>query len=99
MKLLITGGHLSPALALIEELEKTRKEVDIIFVGRKYPLDKEKTLSLEYKEINRKNLTFISIDAGRLTRVISVSSLIGIVKIPLGFIQAFLIINEQHPDL
>jgi UDP-N-acetylglucosamine--N-acetylmuramyl-(pentapeptide) pyrophosphoryl-undecaprenol N-acetylglucosamine transferase len=99
MKLLITGGHLSPALALIEELQKTKKEVDIVFVGRKYPLDRERTLSLEYKEINKKNLTFISIEAGRLNRIISFSSLIGIAKIPIGFLQAFFIINKQRPDL
>jgi UDP-N-acetylglucosamine--N-acetylmuramyl-(pentapeptide) pyrophosphoryl-undecaprenol N-acetylglucosamine transferase len=99
MKLLITGGHLSPALALIEELEKTKKEVEIVFVGRKYPLDRERTLSLEYKEINKKNLNFISIEAGRLTRTMSVSSFISIFKIPLGFIQAFFIINKQRPNL
>lgn len=98
MKLLITGGHLAPALALIDELEKTKKDVDVIFVGRKYPIDREKTLSLEYKEISKKNLIFVSLEAGRLTRVISVSSLIGILKIPMGFIQAFFIINKYRPD-
>lgn len=98
MKLLITGGHLSPALALIEELQKTKEKINIVFVGRKYPLDKEKTLSLEYKEINKKNLTFISIEAGRLTRAISVSSLISMIKIPLGFAQALFIINKERPD-
>ncbi|MEK7109954.1 MAG: UDP-N-acetylglucosamine--N-acetylmuramyl-(pentapeptide) pyrophosphoryl-undecaprenol N-acetylglucosamine transferase [Patescibacteria group bacterium] len=98
MKLLITGGHLAPALALIEEIEKTKKDVDIIFVGRKYPLDRERTLSLEYKEISKKNLTFISIEAGRLNRMISVSSLISFIRIPLGFVQAFFIINKYRPD-
>jgi UDP-N-acetylglucosamine--N-acetylmuramyl-(pentapeptide) pyrophosphoryl-undecaprenol N-acetylglucosamine transferase len=98
MKLLITGGHLAPALALIEEIEKTKKEVDIIFVGRKYPTDKERTLSLEYKEINKKNLTFVSIEAGRLNRIISVSSIISFLRIPFGFIQAFFIINKYRPD-
>lgn len=98
MKLLITGGHLSPALALIDEIEKIKKEVDIIFVGRRYPTDRERTLSLEYKEINKKNLTFVSIEAGRLNRIISVSSLISFIKIPSGFIQAFFIINKYRPD-
>lgn len=98
MKLLITGGHLAPALALIEEIKKIKKEVDIIFVGRKYPTDQERTLSLEYKEISKKNLTFISLEAGRLTRVMSVSSLIGILKIPIGFLQAFFIINKYRPN-
>lgn len=98
MKLLITGGHLAPALALIEEIQKTKKDVDIIFVGRKYPIDREKTVSLEYKEISNKNLTFISLEAGRLTRIITVSSLIGILKIPIGFIRAFFIINKYRPS-
>lgn len=98
MKLLITGGHLAPALALIDELEKTKKNVDVIFVGRKYPTDRERTLSLEYKEISKKNLNFISLEAGRLTRIISVSSLIGIFKIPFGFLQAFFIVNKNRPN-
>ncbi len=98
MKLLITGGHLAPALALIDELEKIKKEVDVIFVGRKYPIDRERTLSLEYREISKKKLEFVSLEAGRLTRVISLSSLIGILKIPIGFISAFFIINKYRPD-
>jgi len=98
MKLLITGGHLAPALALIEEIEKTKKDIGIIFVGRKYPTDRERTLSLEYKEIDIKNLTFVSLEAGRLTQVITVSSLIGILKIPIGFIKAFFIVNKYRPN-
>lgn len=98
MKLLITGGHLAPALALIEEIKKIKKEVDVIFVGRKYPTDRERTLSLEYKEISKKNLDFISLEAGRLTRVITLSSLIGILKIPIGFLKAFFIINKYRPN-
>lgn len=98
MKLLITGGHLSPALALIGELQKTKQDIDIIFVGRKYPTDQERTLSLEYKEINKKNLDFVSLEAGRLTRAITVSSLIGILKIPIGFYKAFFIINKYRPN-
>ena len=99
MKLLITGGHLAPALALIEEIQKSKKEVDVIFVGRKHPIDKEKTLSLEYKEIIKKKLTFVSLEAGRLTRIISLSSLIGILKIPIGFLKSFFIINQYRPDI
>ncbi|EKE13656.1 MAG: hypothetical protein ACD_12C00873G0002 [uncultured bacterium] len=98
MKLLITGGHLAPALALIDELEKTKKNVDVIFVGRKYPTDKERTLSLEYKEISKKNLDFVSLEAGRLTRAITVSSFISIFKIPIGFLQAFFIVNKYRPN-
>jgi len=98
MKLLITGGHLAPALSLIDELEKIKSQIDVIFVGRKYPTDKEKTLSLEYREISKKDLVFVSLEAGRLNRIISFSSIISLVKIPFGFIQAFFIINKYRPD-
>ena len=34
-----TGGHIYPALSVAEEFKK--KEVDIIFVGSKYRMEKE----------------------------------------------------------
>jgi hypothetical protein len=42
MKIIITGGHLTPALAFIDKLKEKKPEVEIIFVGRKYALDSEK---------------------------------------------------------
>lgn len=98
MKILITGGHLTPAMAIIDELLKN-KNVEIIFVGRKYSLDSEKTLSLEYKEITEKHIVFIPLQAGRLTRIITFRSLRNIVRIPLGFLNAFKIITGQKPKV
>jgi UDP-N-acetylglucosamine--N-acetylmuramyl-(pentapeptide) pyrophosphoryl-undecaprenol N-acetylglucosamine transferase len=98
MKILITGGHLTPAMAVIDELVK-HKDIEIIFVGRKYNLDSEKSVSLEYKEIIAKHIPFISLQAGRLTRILTFRSLRNLVRIPLGFINAFKIIKEQEPQL
>ncbi|PIP14963.1 hypothetical protein COW98_01335 [Candidatus Roizmanbacteria bacterium CG22_combo_CG10-13_8_21_14_all_35_9] len=99
MKILIIGGHLAPALAIIEELKKTKKNIDIIFVGRKYSLDSEKTISLEYKEIISRKIPFIPLTAGRLTRILSTRSLRNILRVPLGFYNAFFIINQEKPDI
>ena len=98
MKILITGGHLAPALAIIEELKKTRPKIEIIFVGRKYALDSEKTISLEYKEITKRKILFIPLQAGRLTRVLSIKSLRSMLRIPLGFLRAFFVVNEYRPN-
>ncbi|KKQ24190.1 MAG: hypothetical protein US40_C0002G0021 [Candidatus Roizmanbacteria bacterium GW2011_GWC2_37_13] len=98
MKILITGGHLAPALAVIDEIKKTKPNVEIIFVGRKYALDSEKTTSLEFKEINRRKILFIPLQAGRLTRVLSIKSLRSLFRVPLGFYRAFFIINQYRPD-
>jgi len=99
MKILITGGHLAPALAIIEELNKTKPNVEIIFVGRKYALDSEKTISFEYKEITKRKIPFIPLQAGRLTRILSLRSLRSLFRTPLGFFRGFFIINEYLPDV
>ncbi|PIQ71506.1 UDP-N-acetylglucosamine--N-acetylmuramyl-(pentapeptide) pyrophosphoryl-undecaprenol N-acetylglucosamine transferase, partial [Candidatus Roizmanbacteria bacterium CG11_big_fil_rev_8_21_14_0_20_37_16] len=45
MKILICGGHPTPALAVVDELRKNHTEIDIVFVGRKYAIESERTLS------------------------------------------------------
>lgn len=101
MKLLITGGHLTPALAVIDKIiDSPQKDTtSLIFVGRKYALDSEQTLSLEYKEISKRNISFISLQAGRITRLITFRSFINMLKIPIGFIHAFIILRQQLPDV
>lgn len=99
MKILITGGHLAPALALIDEIKKTKPKTEIIFVGRKYPISGEKTLSLEYKEIEKRKIKFINFETGRLTRVISLKSFINFLKIFPGFFNAFFIVKEYKSDV
>jgi len=99
MKILITGGHLAPALAVIDEIESTHKESEIIFVGRKYALDSEKTISLEYKEIEKRKIKFIPLQAGRLTRILSFKTVRNILRIPLGFVNGFFIIINNKPNV
>jgi len=99
MRILITGGHLAPALAVIEEIKKTKPNTELIFVGRKYALDSEKTISLEYKEITKRKIPFVPLQAGRLTRILSTRSLRSFLRIPLGFLRAFFILNEYRPSL
>lgn len=101
MKLLITGGHLTPALAIIDKIQSQKQyqnKIKIYFVGRKHTLDTEKTISFEFKEIYLRNLEFMNLEAGRLTRIFNLSSLRGIFKIPLGFINALKILLKIKPD-
>jgi len=98
MKIIITGGHLSPALALIDSL-KEKKTIQIVYVGKKYNLDSEKTLSLEYQEIKKRNLPFYHLTTGRLTRIISVATIINLLKLPFGLLQSFSILKKEKPDL
>ncbi len=101
MKILITGGHFTPAMALIQELRKQKKtsDVTIFFVGRKYLSDSDKAYTLEYQETNKQHIRFIPLEAGRITRLLSLQSLKHMLRIPFGFIQAFSIVRSTQPDI
>lgn len=96
---MVTGGHLAPAIALIEELRKNNSKISVVFVGRKYALDSEKTISLEFKEIEKMGIPFVPLTAGRLTRVLTLKSVRNFLRIPLGFLNAFSIVSGQRPDV
>ncbi len=97
MKLLITGGHTTPALACLDEMVNDNL-ADVIFVGRKYNTDREKTLTFEYSEVTARNVLFIHLLAGRMTRMFSLKNLVSMALIPIGFLHAFLIVTRYKPD-
>ncbi len=66
MKLLITGGHLTPALAFIDYLQHNRSEVSIVFVGRLYARKRSKQPAHEKEEVEKRKIPFIAFDSGKL---------------------------------
>lgn len=93
MKILITGGHVTPALAVIDELQK-KSGIDILFVGRTYALYADRTESFEYQEVLARGVRFVDFHAGRLS-----SSLKNVIGIPRGFAEAFLLLQQEKPDI
>jgi len=98
MKILITGGHPTPALALIDELKKY-KEMEIVFVGRKFPIIGEKNYSFEYQEIRKRKIKFIELKTGKLTRFFSKESLINFFLIFIGLFNGLRILIFERPSL
>jgi UDP-N-acetylglucosamine:LPS N-acetylglucosamine transferase len=45
MRIVIVGGHLSPALAVIEKL----KAEEVFYIGRKHAFEGDKAISAEYQ--------------------------------------------------
>lgn len=95
-KVAICGGHVTPALALIEKLE-AQKEIEIIFFGRMYTAEGAKTRSAEYKIISAKNIKFVAITAGRLQRKFTGHTFGAIAKIPVGFFQSLYFLIKHRP--
>lgn len=96
MRVIITGGHLAPALSVIKSFSK---DVDILFVGRKYTFEGENSISFEYKTAEQLKIPFLSITAGRLQRRFTRHTILSLLKFPVGFFQALLTINRWKPDV
>jgi|SRR3990167_4397458 len=97
MKILISGGHITPALAVIDELPAPIK-AKLIFVGRKHNHIFDNELSFEYKEIEKRQIKFIDLHAGRLSAYLSIYTLINLLLLPIGFLQALWIVLRYQPE-
>lgn len=97
MKIIITGGHLSPALAIIKKLDKERW--NILFAGRKRSLEGDKAVSQEYKIIKSLSIEFEEITAGRLQRWPTRYTLPALIKTPIGFLKALRVTKRFRPDI
>lgn len=96
MKIAITGGHLSPALSVIEEIPKEWK---IIFIGRKYIFEGDKSISLEYDTINDLGIEFENLTTGRFQRKLTRDTIPSLIKLPTGFFTALKILHKHKPDI
>jgi len=97
-KIVITGGHLTPALAVIDELLK-RSGWEIFYIGRKYTAEGDKNLSLESMVIQEKGLWFIPINFGRLQHRFTRYTIPAFLRIPWGFVLAFFHLLKIKPQV
>ncbi len=95
-KILVTGGHPSPAIAVIEEL-LARQKFAIVYIGRKVISSKD-SYSFEYQEIFKFGLKFYDFQGGKLQRNLDISFFISLFKIPYGFFQSLSILLKEKPD-
>ncbi len=97
MKILVTGAHFTTALAVIEELQKSKAEV--VYVGRKTTREGDKTPSAESTIIPEKGIKFLPIITGRLQKAFTIYTIPSLLKIPIGFIQAFYYLLKEKPNV
>ncbi len=98
MKILMTGAHFTPAVAVAEELRKY-SNTKIIYVGRNKTLEGDNSKSVESQILPKFGIKFIPIITGRLQRSFTIYTLPSLFKLPIGLIQAFYIVLREKPDL
>lgn len=99
MKILITGGHFTTAIATIEELLKSVGKGNIYFVGRKRSMEGDKTFSVEYRRATELRLQFFPLTTGRIVRQVNEFTLVNLAKFVFGFFQSLYLIVRIRPDV
>lgn len=85
-----TGGHISPAVAAIEEL-RSRMEVEAIWMGSHGGFERQAADNL--------GIPFHPVRTGKLRRYASAQTLLDSVRVPWGIAQARSILRGFRPDL
>jgi len=95
MKIIITGGHLTPAVALIEKLKEENWQ--IMYVGKEKGVGKKETLEAE--TMRKMKVEFKNIITGSFMVRVNLSSVVALLKIPVGFVQSVWWIISFKPDI
>lgn len=93
----ITGGHLTPALAVIEEIQRQHSSWNMFFIGRSHAFEGGGSPAHEERLVKAFGIPFYSLTTGRLERYWSLFGWISLLKVPVGFFQAFGYLLHYHP--
>lgn len=96
MKIGIIGGHLTPALAVIEALPKS---AEVVYFGRKYAMEGDSAVSLEYQAMHARGVHFVEFTTGRLQRAFTRHTVASLRKIPQGFSHASYVLKQENVDV
>lgn len=96
MKIAILGGHLTPALAVLEHVPQG---MDVVYIGRQFALEGDPAYSLEYQAIHARNIPFYNLTTGRLQRSFTSYTIPSLIKLPRGFWQAWQLLQTIKPDV
>jgi len=95
MRVVLTGGHHTPALAVVAELQKKGVH-NLYWIGHRHSMWGDKEDSSEYKVVTKAGIPFFDLKAGKLYKTYHPIKLL---RIPWGFIQALYYLLKINPDV
>lgn len=99
MNLYITGGHLTPALAVIDLLLKKHEDISISFIGREFSQTTTRQVSREQQEIEGRSIPFLPLQAAKFHRERFWLNIIEIFKFPFSFYKVMQYFRRKRPDV
>ena len=93
-----TGGHLVPALAVVDAIKRRDSSVEILFIGS--------TTGLEAEIVPKRGIAYKSIATGKLRRssrgllgMLTIANFRDMLAVPKGLIDAYRILRTYKPDV
>jgi UDP-N-acetylglucosamine--N-acetylmuramyl-(pentapeptide) pyrophosphoryl-undecaprenol N-acetylglucosamine transferase len=86
-----TGGHVLPALAVIDELRRRGALADVIWIGSRE--------GVERQAADEAGIRFIAIPTGKLRRYLSLRNLTDAARVPLGVLAARRALAAFRPNV
>lgn len=100
LSIVITGGHLTPAVATITRLQRLAPNARIYFIGRKNVFDTTDVMAHEKETVEKMGVSFIPLTTGRMMRAGTFFEIVSsLMKVPLGFMTAFWYLLRIRPDV
>jgi UDP-N-acetylglucosamine--N-acetylmuramyl-(pentapeptide) pyrophosphoryl-undecaprenol N-acetylglucosamine transferase len=86
-----TGGHVLPAVAVIEELRQRQVPLESLWIGSH--------TGVERSIAARQNVPFAAIQTGKLRRYVAIQTVADALRVPIGIGQAWRRIRAFAPDV
>lgn len=100
--ILLTGGHAATTgIAVVEEIRRREslKEAEIYWIGSLTAIEGSKISTIESRTFPRIGVKFIPIAAGKIQTKFTRHTIPSLLKIPVGFIQAFWLLLKIKPNV
>ncbi len=99
MKIALSGGHLTPALAFLDYLKETNSPHTCIFFGRTQAQTRTGQPSHEADEVAAREVPFIEVSAGKFTSAAPWDILIMFLKNCKAYFSALYTLSQEKPDI
>lgn len=96
-KIVITGGHFTPGLAVLDSLRSRGWEIH--WVGESRALEGEAPRTLEYQILPRLDVPFWSLKTVKFNRKYPFATLFNLWRLPFGFLQSLSILSRIKPSV
>lgn len=98
MRLLFSGGHLTPALAVIDYIQASHPEIEIVFVGRLHARQSDKQPSPEKQEISKRKIKFVPFNSGKFGEGSLPQKIYQLFLTVVSTFRAFFIVARYQPS-